>query len=146
MVRLWCIVKGKCMQASLTFSGGPELEKALKDLGAAVSSRLAENAVRAGVRVIANRARQTSAFFDVTGETRRSFRVLSQIDRRHGERTAYAGSTYYVARFLEFGTSKMPARPSLRQAADEGAQEAVNKLAENLTQGILRETAKYGRG
>lgn len=132
------------MQVKLKFSGGPELEAALKDLGNEVAGKLGENAVRAGVRVIANRARQTSAFFDRSGETRRSFRVLRQIDRKTGERTAYAGSNYFVARFLEFGTVHMPARPSLRPAADEAGQEAVDKLAENLSAGILRELQRHG--
>jgi HK97 gp10 family phage protein len=130
------------MNAKLSFSGGPELEAALKDLGSQVAGRLGENAVRAGARVIVARARQTTAFFDVTGATRRSFRVLRQIDRRAGERTAYAGSTYFVARLLEFGTVKMPARPSLRPAADEGAQEALNALAANLSDGIEREVGR----
>jgi len=132
------------MQAKLTFSGGPQLEEALKDLGSQIAGQLGENAVRAGVRVIVNRARRSAAFFDDTGETRRSFRVLSQIDRRTGSRTAYAGSAYFVARLLEFGTVHMPARPSLRPAADEGSQEAIDKLAENLTAGILRQVEKRG--
>lgn len=134
------------MDARLTFSGGPALEAALKDLGSQVSGQLGENAVRAGVRVIVNRARRTSAFFDDSGETRRSFRVFRQIDRGSGFRTAYAGSSYFVARLLEFGTSKMAARPSLRPAADAGAQEALDKLAANLSAGIDRQLAKRRRG
>lgn len=133
------------MQARLTFSGGPALERALKDLGGKIAGQLGENAVRAGVRVIANRARRTSAFFDDTGETRRSFRVLSQIDRGTGFRTAYAGSSYFVARLLEFGTSKMPARPSLRPAADAGGQDAVDKMVDNLAAGIERQLVRRGR-
>ena len=131
------------MTATLTFSGGPQLQAALRELSAKVANQLGENAVRAGARVIANRARRTSAFFDDTGETRRSIRVLSQIDRASGSRTAYAGSRYFVARLLEFGTVKMPARPFLRPAVDAGGQEAVDALAANLSAGIERETAKY---
>jgi HK97 gp10 family phage protein len=134
------------MEARLTFSGGPELNAALQGLGSKVASQLGENAVRAGIRVIAARARQTTAFFDVTGRTRASIRVLSQIDRQSGIRTAYAGSSYFVGRLLEFGTIHSAARPWLRPAIDISGQEAVNKLAENLGAGIERETAKYQKG
>ena len=131
------------MTAKLTMTGGPQLEAALRDLGGKIAGRLGENAVRAGARVIANKARKTAAFHDRTGTLRKSIRVLREIDRRAGERTAYAGTRVYYANFLEFGTSRMAAKPFLRPAADEGAQEAVDKLAANLGAGIERETAKY---
>lgn len=134
------------MTARLTFSGGPELEAALKELGGQVAGRLGENAVRAGARVIATRARRTTAFFDDTGRLRRSIRVLREIDRRSGERTAYAGTRVFYAAFLEFGTVHMAARPFMRRALDEGGQDAVNALAANLATGIERATAKHGRG
>lgn len=132
------------MDAKLTFSGGPQLEAALRDLGSQIAGRLGENATRAGIRVIANRARRYGRWIDRTGTLRASIRVLRQIDRRAGERTAYAGSTDFRARFFEFGTVRMSARPFLRPAMDQGGQEAVDKLAQNLGAGITRELAKRG--
>lgn len=130
------------LEPKLTLEGGPELEATLKGLGGQVAGRLGENAVRAAARVIVAQARKSKAFFDISGETRRSFRVLRQIDRRSGSRTAYAGSTYFVARFLEFGTSRMPPRPSLRPALDTGGQAAVDAMVNNIKTGIDRETAR----
>jgi HK97 gp10 family phage protein len=129
----------------LTFSGGPELEAALRDLGEKVAGRLGENAVRAGVRVIATRARQNGRWVDRTGTLRASIKVLRQLDRGAGTRTAYAGSNDFRAKFFEFGTVHMAARPFLRPALDQGGQEAVDKLASNLSSGVSRELARYGR-
>jgi hypothetical protein len=42
---------------NMTFSGGKELEAFLKDLGGQISGRLGQNAVNAGARVIAAKAR-----------------------------------------------------------------------------------------
>jgi HK97 gp10 family phage protein len=128
--------------AKLTFSGGPELEAALRDLGEKVAGRLGENAVRAGIRTIATRARQNGRWVDRTGTLRASIKVLRQIDRGVGTRTAYAGSSDFRSRFFEFGTRFMAARPFLRPAIDQGAQEAIDKLATNLSAGIERELAR----
>ena len=83
--------------------------------------------------------RKSTAFFDVTGTLRRSIRVRREIDRRTGERTAYAGTDVFYGRMVEFGTVKMPPRPFMRPALDAGGQEAVNAIATNLADGIERE-------
>ena len=132
--------------AKLTFSGGPQLEAALRDLGSKIAGRLGENAVRAGIWVIATRARGNARWRDRTGTLRASIRVLREIDRRGGERTAYAGSRDFRAKFFEFGTVHMAARPFLRPALDQGGQEAVDKMAANLANGIEREVGKRGGG
>jgi HK97 gp10 family phage protein len=135
------------LDAKLTLTGGPQLEKALKDLGSAVAGRLGENAVRAGARQLATIARRNASWVDRTGTTRKSIKAFSDPNsRRSGgsQRIAYAGSRYFVARFFELGTSKMPAKPFLRPALDVGGQQAVDKLIENLGRGIDREVAKRG--
>lgn len=129
---------------TLKFSGGPELERALKDLGSEVAGRLGTNAVRAGARVIAASARTKAPV--ATGNLKKSIRVFDDVEvKRAGgsERTAYAGTRIFYARFVEFGTRFVPARSFLRSALDESAQESVDKLADNLANGIERETAKY---
>jgi HK97 gp10 family phage protein len=131
-------------EVKITFTGGPELDAALRDLGSKIAGRLGENAVRAGIRVIATRARRSARWIDRTGRLRASIRVLREVDRRTGARTAYAGSRDFRAKFFEFGTAHMAARPFMRPALDTGAQEAVDKLVANLGDGIERETAKYG--
>lgn len=132
--------------AELKFSGGPALEAALRDLGSEIAGRLGSNAVRAGARVIAASARSKAPV--LTGALKNSIRVFEDQDvRRAGgaERTAYAGTRVFYAKFVEFGTVHVPARSFLRAASDESAQQAVDKLADNLGAGIERETAKYRR-
>ncbi|SUO95260.1 HK97-gp10 family putative phage morphogenesis protein [Suttonella ornithocola] len=51
------------------------------------------------------------------------------------------GDTYYW-RFLEFGTSKMPARPFIRPAMD--ADQITGAYASELSKAIEREIKKYG--
>lgn len=129
-------------KVQLRLTGGPELERALGDLGSKVAGRLGENAVRAGARVVAKRAKQIAPVGE-TGELKRSIRAFQDTERRAGERTAYAGTRLFYGRFLEFGTRFIPARSFLRAALDESGQEVNTKMAENLSRGIERETAKY---
>jgi HK97 gp10 family phage protein len=128
------------MKTELKFTGGPELEKALKDLGGQIAGRLGTNAVRAGARVIAASAKRNAPV--LTGALKKSIRVFDEPDKPKGERVAYIGSRLFYARFVEFGTSHTQANPFLRPALDESAQAALDKLAENLSQGIERETVK----
>ena len=131
---------------TVTITGGPALSAALRDLGSKVAGRLGTNAVRAGARVIAASARQ-KAPVGATGELRKSIRVLDdrELNRAQtSERAAGVGSRLFYARFVEFGTIHVRPRSFLRSAVDESAQDALDKLMENLGSGIERETAKYG--
>src|SRR5688500_8123043 len=127
-------------ETRITLTGGPELEAALRDLGGKIATRLAENAVRAGARVIATSARSSARWIDRTGRLRASIRVLKDMDRPAHSRTAYAGSRDFRAIFFEYGTVKMAARPFLRPAIDGSGQAAVDKMTQNLAGGIERET------
>lgn len=132
------------MASSLTVKGGRELEAALVDLGNQAAGRLGINATRAGARVIASSAKQKAPVR--TGALKNSIRVFDdrELNREQGSRRAAgAGSRLFYAPLVEFGTAHVPARSFLRAAVDESAQEALDRLAENLGAGIERETAKY---
>lgn len=128
--------------AELKLTGGPELERALRELGGKIASRLGSNAVRAGARVVAAEARARVP--KRSGDLKRSIRIFTDPkDRRGSARTAYAGTRLFYGWFVEFGTAHSSARPFLRPALDEAGQAAVNKMVENLGRGIERETLKY---
>ena len=132
------------MAAEIKFTGGPELERALLDLGHAIAGRLGVNAVRAGARVIAASARRKVPVR--TGALKASIRIFDdrELNREQGnQRAAGAGSRLFYAPLVEFGTAHMAAQPFLRPAMDESAREAVDKMRDNLANGIERETAKY---
>ncbi|HKX36646.1 MAG TPA: HK97-gp10 family putative phage morphogenesis protein [Rhizorhapis sp.] len=130
--------------ANVKISGGPELEAALTELGGKIAGRLGTNAVRAGARVIAAAARQKVPVR--TGRLKKSIRIFDDRElslAKGSERAAYAGTREPYAHLVEFGTAHSAAKPFLRPALDESAQDALDKLTDNLAGGIERETAKY---
>ena len=146
---------GQVMAAKFSFSGGRELEQALKALGGQISGRLGNNATKAGARVIAADARLRVPV--VTGRLKRSITVVGDdgLRRQGGSvRAAYVVARAKIAHIIEFGTvarrqrttgrftGSVPARPFLRPALDVAGQEAINRLSENLWNGIARESEK----
>lgn len=132
------------MPTEVRFTGGPALERALRDLGAETAGRLGLNAVRAGARVIAARARALAPV--QTGELKKSIRIFDDRElnkQKRNQRAAHAGTRLFYASLVEFGTVHTSPKGFMRAASDEGAQDAVNKLKENLGAGITRETQKY---
>ena len=124
------------MKATVRIRGLPELKVELSRLSAAVAGRLSRNAAMAGARVVARHAKLLAPVGE-TGDLRRSIRAHRDPDwRQSGRRTALAGSRLFYSRFVELGTSRMPARSFLRAAADEAAGEVRSKIEENLSRGI----------
>lgn len=132
------------MKIAYSFTGGAQLEKALRGLGNEIAGRLGLNATRAGARVIANGAKVNAPVR--TGDLRDSIRTFDDRDTNRAggrERTVFIGSRLFYAYFVEVGTLHVPARSFLRKAIDERANDAVDQLSQNLGNGIEREAAKY---
>ena len=127
----------------LTMTGGPELERALKELGGQIAGRLGANAARAGGREIVKAAKARAPV--KTGRLKGSIRVFSGTKRQGSTIEIAVGSDVFYARLLEFGTAHIPAKSFLRAAADEQGQQAVDKMAKNLRDGVEREATKLGR-
>jgi HK97 gp10 family phage protein len=65
-------------------------------------------------------------------------KVLRIVRRANGgQRTQIAGDVFYW-RFVEFGTSKMAARPFLRPAFEAQKLNAIDKFREALADGVAR--------
>lgn len=124
----------------LTFTGGRELEKTLKDLGGKIASRLGDNAVRAGVRVVQKAAKSNAPV--ETGRLRNSLKVKAPRNKSSGVAVAEVVTGVFYAHMLEYGTVKMSPKPFMRPALDESAQAAIDKMADNLRTGIDRELKK----
>jgi HK97 gp10 family phage protein len=129
-------------KVTVTVRGVEELRRDLNRLSVAVGDRLINNAARAGARVVV-RAAKVKAPVE-TGELQKSLRVRRRTadERKRGEVVAYAGTSLFYARFYELGTSRQPARPFLRPAADESHAEIFRTIQESLSRGIDREIAK----
>lgn len=124
--------------------GAAELAAKLKKLQEDARVEL-ENAVADGANVIRDRARHTSSFEDQSGLLRDSIVTARRKDAESGN-VAFVvtvkGPAARYGRMLEFGTSKMKARPFLRPAADTGQAEAGRVVAEKAKQAIERAAKK----
>ncbi len=122
-------------------AGLAELERKLTALGTRGARNAARRALRQGANVILQATRQATPVR--SGNLRRALythdrgvmgdSVMFSVDLR---------SSGFYGRFLEFGTSKMAARPFMRPAAENQAQVAVRVIAESLGVQIEIEAAK----
>ena len=146
------------MKIEFKIRGLKEFERMLLELGPVPAGRVGTNAVRAGARVIARNLRtniQAKGLVDEGGMLA-SVRVTDdrQLSREKGSvRAAYAGATSPLLHLHEFGTGPryhktgkfvgiLPARPTLRPALDEGAQEALDAMVLNMGKSIEREALR----
>lgn len=134
---------------SLTFKieGMDALDKAVRKLPKNVQKRVLKGALRAGGRVIAKDAKQRVPVN--TGTLKKSIKVVAGKSKQNGAlvfvTTSKGGGAKYDAFYshmIEFGTSKMPARPFLRPAFDTTQQETIKAIGDALEKGILKEAAK----
>lgn len=154
---------------STEVKGLKELNEALQQLPQNIAKNVLRGATSAGAAVIRKEARQRAPVFDgqmsdnhpPPGTLRKSVyqsqrRMLSSAVKQvfHvGVRTGKslkdkAGRTLdaYYWRFVEFGTSKMAARPFLRPAFEAKKQAAVDAIKDYLAERIPREVDKLKKG
>lgn len=69
-----------------------------------------------------NKAKNTSAFSDRTGNLRGSIQKVSSKYKNGGFVIMAGGGQEYYSRFIEFGTKKMAPKPHMRPALEEAKQ------------------------
>ena len=95
---------------------------------------------KAGQEIV-DEAKTTSAFHDRSGKLRRGLKV-SGVRSKKGHKYVFAGiqkgdnSEIFYGSFLEFGTSKMAARPFLGPAYESKKREAEKVIKEELRKGL----------
>lgn len=142
------------MMVDQTVAGLDQLAKMLKQLPANISRNVLRQAVSAGAQVIVKEARLKAPeysgpeFSEKKREThpppgtlkrsiyKKQIRELSDLGRqvffvgaRHGKKSKF--DAYYF-RFVEFGTSRMPARPFMRPAFEAKKMEAVEAMRQYM--------------
>ena len=151
--------------------GLSQIHKALSELGRKVSNKIAVKAMREGGKIVREQARQNAPVLSQRTPYRRagtlkkaiksSTKVLKngkigtvirvkeltakQIETfkvRSGKKGALNPKDPYYWRFLEFGTSKMPARPYLRPAFEQTKEKAATEIIKTLKDGIESEAGK----
>lgn len=149
-------------------SGLKELQAAMKELPANIARNVLRGAVNAGASVIRQEAKARAPQFQgkpVKGQPppgtlkralyqkqirEKSSAVLQTffVGVRHGrsaKQTAKATIDAWYAHFVEFGTSKMSARPFMRPAFEAKKVAAVSAIKDYLQQRIPAEVEKARR-
>ena len=126
--------------AEIELQGMQELLNSLTELGRK-GSRIENKALLAAAQPILDEATSTSAFNDRSGKGRAGLkisRVKSKGDTKHvliGIEKGDISEIFYM-KFLEFGTSKMPARPFLQPAYESKKGEAIRIMKEEFRKGL----------
>lgn len=156
------------MSVSVKVSGLKELAKRMQDLDKKVRNRISAKAMRAGGRIVRDTARakapvlQESVPHRRKGTLKRSIVERTKVGR-NGKTTTYIAvknlsgkqiakfkgksgksgaknpNDPYYWRFVEFGTSKMPAKPFMRPAFEQSKNQAANEIIRTLRSEILNE-------
>jgi HK97 gp10 family phage protein len=156
------------MMISMKVEGLRELNKALQELPLQVRGRPLRSATQKAAAVIRNEARArvpvdtgllkreiiTSRSRRQSGEGRETYSIMvKQLTKKYADTKAnrrnkrvnkkykVEGLAYYW-RFIEFGTSKMAARPFLRKAFETKQREAVEVLRKALGDAIQKQARK----
>lgn len=125
-------------------TGLRELDRALQELAWPAARRALRKGMRAGANIVRDEARAKVAVD--TGHLKRQIRTRERSDRDGNMRFAVEvprGAFY--GRFLEYGTSKMAAKPFLRPAAEAKTEAAVTTMRDALSAAIELEMRRTRR-
>lgn len=139
-------------------TGFKELSQALKELGPRVARNSLRRAVSSGAAVVRNEARRRAR--KDTGEMAKDVQIKRERDTkgamsatysvfvRSGKKSRLSGKSRDVQkdsfywRFLEFGTSKMPAHPFMRPAFEAKRMQALEAIQAKLDEGVQKAAAE----
>ncbi|MGC7561339.1 HK97-gp10 family putative phage morphogenesis protein [Pasteurella sp. PK-2025] len=148
-----------------------QLQKAMQNLGRKTSNRIAVKAMRKGGVIVRDKARQNAPVLKENvphrrvGTLRKAISTRTKVGRggktntyiwvkglstkqvlkfkdKTGKAGAYNPKDPFYWRFLEFGTSKMPAQPFLRPAFQQSKNQAAKTIIETLHKEIIKEGNK----
>ena len=152
-------------------TGLKELGQAMNALGGKAKNRIAVKAMRRGGAIIRDRARANAPVlsqpspYRKPGTLRKAISSRTKIDKngrvntyvwvkglktkqvlkfkdKTGKGSAYNPRDPFYWRFVEFGTSKMPAKPFMRPAFEQSKQQAAQAIIDKLQQEIIAEAGK----
>lgn len=131
---------------NFTVTGLAELSKKLKEMPVKLARNGLRAAVNAGAEVIRKDAvsrvpvdtgrLKKSIYKKQIREKSNNLQQTFFVGARNGKKYRQADKDAYYWRFLEFGTSKLPARPFLRPAFDARKNDAVDAIGRKLKERI----------
>lgn len=126
--------------ADIELTGVDEILNKLQQIGTNIS-RLENKALKNAAEPVLEDARATNAFNDKSGKLRKGLKI-SNIKKKDGVKYVLVGvdksdnSKIFYGKFLEFGTSKMAARPFLQPAYEKNKDNIQQTIAETLKEGL----------
>lgn len=126
--------------ASMELQGVDELLNKLQSIGANVA-RLENKALRNAAEPVLEDVKATNAFNDRSGKLRKGLKITN-VKKKEGVKYILVGidksdnSKIYYGKFIEFGTSKMPAKPFLQPAYEKNKDNIKRTIAETLKEGL----------
>ncbi len=148
------------ISTSLDFSGLADIAKDLEALSRAENNKVLRDATRTGAEVLKEEVKKRAP--ERTGKLKKNVVVVTQKGRRRGEissgvhirgrnmRTNNSDNSMKASdprnafywRFVELGTSNMPAHPFVRPAFDTRQEEATRVAMARMNQAIDEVLAK----
>lgn len=126
--------------ADIELTGVDEILNKLQQIGINIS-RLENKALKNAAEPVLEDAKATNAFNDKSGKLRKGLKI-SNIKNKEGMKYVLVGvdksdnSKIFYGKFLEFGTSKMSARPFLQPAYEKNKDNIQQTIAETLKEGL----------
>lgn len=121
--------------AGLELHGMEELMNKLEDIGKK-ANKITKTALEKGIEPILNETKATSAWSDKTGELRSKIEA-SKVKTKKGSKVIQVGVwNLDRAYYLEYGTSKMRARPYLNPSFQLKKGEAQNIIKAEIKRGL----------
>lgn len=154
------------MRVTANFSGGRELDAALRELGEKAATKVGRTVMRKNtkelfeqVKAHAPRGRQPTrksrrlksgkqVFYDygrLTDDKNLKFRKLRNAPGSSEIQYVITVGNAFWGRFYEFGTQNQPARPFMRPVWDQGSRPALENIKNDLWVGIAKEAKKQRR-
>jgi HK97 gp10 family phage protein len=119
---------------NLEIEGWDELEDKLRALGVEINSQeLLEDSMNEGAEVVRSAIASSAPYR--TGQLSGNIQVSRQGRKKYSLRIGPSGRGFY-GRFLEYGTSRMAARPFVRPAFDGVRSEAERTISEAIWRAV----------
>ncbi len=126
--------------ADIELTGVDEILNKLQQIGTNIS-RLENKALKNAAEPVLEDAKATNAFNDRSGRLRKGLKI-SNVKNKEGTKYILVGvdksdnSKIFYGKLLEFGTSKMSARPFLQPAYEKNKDNIQKTIAETLKEGL----------
>ena len=126
--------------SDIELKGVDQILDKLSRMGSNIT-RLENKALKNAAEPVLEDAKTTNAFNDRSGRLRKGLKI-SGVKKKEGVKYILIGvdksdnSKIFYGKFLEFGTSKISARPFLQPAYEKNREEIQKTIAETLKEGL----------